>query len=112
MQAFFERGRPRKAMLKENERLIYLRDKEKQRRISINKGIENLKDILKQYGCFYFKSKQEVLFKCVEIIKNMEKQIDILISERIMWKMIYIVENELENQHVDLIKQLDNSGHQ
>ena len=33
--------------------------------------------------------------------KNIEKQIDILISERNMCKMIYILKNELENQHVD-----------
>ena len=69
MQVFFERGRPRKSMLKENERLIYFRDKEKQRRFSINEWIENLKDILKKHEYFYFKSKPEVLFECVEIKK-------------------------------------------
>ena len=90
--------RPRKLPSNKKERLIFLRNKEKQRRILINSGIENLRCILKKYGFIYYKSKADILFKSIAIMEEIEKQIDILECEKNMWKIIYLFGKKLENR--------------
>ena len=100
-QTFFKRGRPKKFIEQDNERLINLRLKEKQRRVSIIKGIEILREILKQQGWSHYMSKSDVLKRSVELIDILEKQIDILHNEKDMWFMIHIVEERLENHNIN-----------
>ena len=98
-QTMVVRGRPKKKIHDEKERIIYLRLKEKQRRISINHGIENLRQLLKQQGWIYYLSKPDVLKRSVELIDIMEKQIDIFNSEKNLLIMIHIIREKLGNRN-------------
>lgn len=85
---FFDRGRPKKPIEIENKSFVISRRKEKQRRIELNLGIENLRNQLIFFGFNHHMSKHEVLIKTVELINELEKRIDIFICENKLLKLI------------------------